>query len=325
MHYIYRKWFDQIRYLEEIEVADDNAHYRSGEGVLFTADDTLMYYPRQKADESYAVPEGTVRIGSGAFDSCYFAPGEVTLPDSVTVIEEGAFRSCSSLRSVENSRGLETIGNRAFAYCSSLVQVNLPEGLRSIGESAFYGTNLQNVQLPSTLESIGASAFSVHEGFGEIILPENLTSLGRNAFSTDVYKGEMFLQDTLRIPAGLEFGKSCMAGVLVKEYEVEEDNPYLTSAGGLLLSRDGKTLVCVPGQREGEFTVPDGVQHIAYGTFDECRDLTDVYLPDSVLDVGNLGKDGYDEPCPYKVHCREGTEAQKQLGAMGVDWVEIRD
>ena len=81
----------------------------------------------------------------------------------------------------------------------------------------------------------------------------------------------------------------------------------------------------MPGQREGELTVPDGVQHIAYGTFDECRELTDVYLPDSVLDVGNLGKDGYDEPCPYKVHCREGTEAQKQLGAMGVEWVEISD
>ena len=325
VHYIYRKWFDQIRYLEEIEVADDNAHYRSGEGVLFTADNTLLYYPRQKADEAYAVPEGTLRIGSGAFDSCYFAPAEVTLPDSVTVIEEGAFRSCSSLRSVENGRGLETIGDRAFAYCNSLVQVNLPEGLRSIGESAFYGTNLQNVQLPSTLGSIGASAFSVHEGFGEIVLPENLTSLGRNAFSTDVYKGEMFLQDTLRIPAGLEFGKSCMAGVLVKEYDVGEDNPYLTSAGGLLLSKDGKTLVCVPGQREGKLTVPEGVQHIAYGTFDECRELTDVYLPDSVLDVGNLGKDGYDEPCPYKVHCCEGTEAQKQLGAMGVEWVEISD
>ena len=105
---------------------------------------------------------------------------------------------------------------------------------------------------------------------------------------------------------------------------MDEDNPYQTAADGIILSKDEKTVVCVPGKRKGELTVPDGVQHIAYGSFDECRDLTDVYLPDSVLDVGNLGKDGYNDPCPYKVHCREGTEAQKQLNAMGVDWVDIR-
>jgi hypothetical protein len=71
--------------------------------------------------------------------------------------------------------------------------------------------------------------------------------------------------------------------------------------------------------------VPESVQHIERNAFGECRSLTDVYLPDSVMDVGDLGKDGYDSPCPYKVHCHEGTEAQKQLEAMGVEWVKIEE
>ena len=325
VRFIYREWLDDTRSLEEIDVADGNEHYRSAEGVLFTADNTLMYYPGNKGDESYTVPEGTGKIGAHAFDSCYFAPKEVTLPDSVSVIEESAFKSCSELTSVKMGQGVEIVGEEAFAYCNSLVQINLPEGLTAIGDNAFYRTSLRNVELPPTLESIGESAFAVHEGFGEIVLPENLTSLGWNAFRTDVYDGETFFQDTLRIPAGLEFEKSCMEGVLVKTYEVDEDNPYLTAVDGLILSKDTKTLICVPGQREGELTVPESVQHIKRDAFNECRNLTDVYLPDSVLDVGDLGKDGYDGPCPYKVHCREGTEAQKQLGAMGVEWVKIEE
>ena len=325
VRFIYREWLDDTRSLEEIDVADGNEHYRSAEGVLFTADNTLMYYPGNKGDESYTVPEGTGKIGAHAFDSCYFAPKEVTLPDSVSVIEESAFKSCSELTSVKMGQGVEIVGEEAFAYCNSLAQINLPKGLTAIGDNAFYRTSLRNVELPPTLESIGESAFAVHEGFGEIVLPENLTSLGWNAFRTDVYDGETFFQDTLRIPAGLEFEKSCMEGVLVKTYEVDEDNPYLTAVDGLILSKDTKTLICVPGQREGELTVPESVQHIKRDAFNECRNLTDVYLPDSVMDVGDLGKDGYDGPCPYKVHCREGTEAQKQLGAMGVEWVKIEE
>ena len=325
VRYIYREWLEDDQYLEEIDVTDGNEHYRSEEGVLFTADDTLMYYPKLKGSEAYTVPEGTVKIGAHAFDNCYFTPKEVTLPDSVSVIEEGAFKSCSELTAVKMGQGLERIGENAFGYCTSLTKTDLPEGLTTIGNNAFYGTSLQNVRLPSTLESIGDSAFTVHEGFGEIVLPENLTSLGIGAFRTDVYDGETFLQDTLRIPAGLKFEKYCMDGVLVKNYEADEDNPYLTIVDGLILSKDTKTLVCVPGQREGELTVPESVQHIERNAFGECRSLTDVYLPDSVMDVGDLGKDGYDSPCPYKVHCHEGTEAQKQLEAMGVEWVKIEE
>ena len=29
------------------------------------------------------------------------------------------------------------------------------------------------------------------------------------------------------------------------------------------------------------------------------------------------------EGCSYKIHCHEGTEAQKQLDAKGIEWVKI--
>ena len=114
-----------------------------------------------------------------------------------------------------------------------------------------------------------------------------------------------------------------MGKILLNNFVVDEDHPYHSTIDGLLLDKDGRTLISVPGQREGRLDVPEGVQIIQYGAFKDCRYLTDVYLPDSVTDVRDLGQDGYDEPCTYTVHCREGSRAQKQLEENGVDWVKI--
>lgn len=157
-------------------------------------------------------------------------------------------------------------------------------------------------------------AFGVGEGFGEIVLPESISYLGSHALSANEYEGVTVYQDSLRIPNKLRYKADAMDGILIKEFRVDEDHPYHIVVDGILMSKDKKTLVCVPGQREGEMVVPDGVQTIEYGTFNNCSNLTDVYLPDLVEDVGNLGEDGYDGmPCPYKVHCHEGTTAQKAL------------
>ena len=163
--------------LEEIDVTDDNEHYRSEEGVLFTADDTLMYYPKQKGSEAYTVPEGTVKIGAYAFDSCYFAPKEVTLPDSVSVIEESAFKSCSELTTVKMGQGLEMIGERAFSYCGLLAQMNLPEGLLSIDEETFaQDPAIQKVMIAEGTRTIGPGAFSA------LALSEQMLLTGRYSF-----------------------------------------------------------------------------------------------------------------------------------------------
>ena len=60
----------------------------------------------------------------------------VTLPSTLTVIEECAFASAKNLRTV-----------------------TLPASLRSIGDWAFYGTALTSVTLPDSVASIGKGAF----------------------------------------------------------------------------------------------------------------------------------------------------------------------
>ena len=50
----------------------DNEHYKSIDGVLFTADcKTLVYYPQGREDSQYIIPDTVVKIGTGAFDYLY--------------------------------------------------------------------------------------------------------------------------------------------------------------------------------------------------------------------------------------------------------------
>ena len=310
--------------LSEIEVAGDNPALRSEDNVLFTKEGTLVFYPRDKKEKEYAVPDGTQVIGDDAFRFCRTIE-KITLPDTVYSIGGEAFASCDLLSSVTLGAGVENIDNSAFRDCEALTNINFPENLRMIGDYAFRGTSLRDVKLPSSVEAIGSNAFTVKQGFGEVTLPESLTYLGYSAFETDDYAEVPYQarQDSLRIPEGLRFEGDMLHGILPAEFEADENNPYHSVIDGLLMSKDERTLVCVPGGREGALTIPEGTETIEYGALDGCPYLTDVYVPDSVIDIGNLGEDSYDGPCPYKVHCHAGSEAQRQLEANSVEWEDM--
>ena len=54
---------------------------------------------------------------------------------------------------------------------------------------------------------------------------------------------------------------------------------------------------------------------------DGCDRITDIYLPDSILDLGNVGKKDYDTGEYYfTIHCKENSEAQRRLDAKGIPW-----
>ena len=106
--------------LKSIEVAADNVHYSSEDGVLFNKDKTrLIRYPSDKDGASYIIPSGVTTIGDAAFYSCEGLTS-ITIPNSVTTIEKVAFYNCTSLTSVTFPNSLTSIEDYAFWACFAL-------------------------------------------------------------------------------------------------------------------------------------------------------------------------------------------------------------
>jgi hypothetical protein len=110
--------------LSRISVEEGNAAFSADSDVLFSHDGSvLIQYPAGKTGERYAIPPRVERIGTQAFYCAHLS--SVTIPDSVTVIEEEAFRNCSNLKSVIIPRSVRVIEGWAFAGCNDLQDVTV--------------------------------------------------------------------------------------------------------------------------------------------------------------------------------------------------------
>ncbi len=106
-------------------------------------------------------------IGSYMFYNPDYSPispcaiSKINLPNSVTGIEEGAFKSCTRLTDINIPNSVTSIGPETFKSCTSLTDINIPNSVTSIGEQAFYNCdNLKSVYMnASTPPFIGSQAF----------------------------------------------------------------------------------------------------------------------------------------------------------------------
>ena len=68
------------------------------------------------------------------------AHGKITIPDSVTRINDGAFIGCENMTYVEIPDSVITIGVAPFIGCSSLTHIKIPERFGSELARIFVGT-----------------------------------------------------------------------------------------------------------------------------------------------------------------------------------------
>ena len=95
---------------------------------------------------------------------------EVEISEGILTIGEYAFSECTSLVSVHIPTSLKMISNFAFHGCSSLASITVPDEVTTIGNSAFYGcSSLTSVHLSKVITIIGSQAFSKCERLSSLL------------------------------------------------------------------------------------------------------------------------------------------------------------
>ena len=265
--------------LENIKVSGKNSTYKSIDGVLYSKDGFILYRcPIAKTEIN--IPNGVMKIGVAAFESCENI-SDIKIPNSVVLISEMAFCECAGLTEIEIPYSVKVIDSSAFEGCTNLKTVKLPCDLDAIGDYAFaYCTNLKSIVFGGT---------------------ENTW--------TNISKGEDWDKKT-------GFYIITYEGISDGDDEIFEET--FTPSGGLsyTLSNDGyyyivdgigtckDTILVIPETYNkkpvteigvGAFKsskieraiIPDSIVSIGNSAFAECSNLKSIEVPGSVVSIGN--------------------------------------
>ena len=304
--------FCNCRSLENINIDEANKWYTTVDGVLYDKDKTeLINYPAGKKDSSYVIPEGIRTIREKAFYGCLNLC-ELTIPDSVTEIESGAFE-CSSLISDEYGTikyvdgwvvgsghtanvvlkdGTRGIAFEAFSCDEIIEKVTMPDTVKYINAYAFENcTNLSEVLLSSSLENIESGVFFNCMKLADIVIPDSVISITSDAFyntalldkqNTPVkYAGKWVIAAEDRDKIVIKDGTK---GIANNAFSGCTSLTDITIPGSVTMIGDHVFAGCTSLT---DITIPGSVTMIGNAAFGSCTSLTDITIPDSVTSIGD--------------------------------------
>ena len=172
--------------------------------VVEESKDGLTIIKSSGTSETLVIPDTidgkpVIAIGSGAFTGKGLV--EVTIPDSVAEIADGAF-SFNKLKAVSIGNNVISIGQGAFtgnkltsvvlgdsiAYIGKgafsenvLVELNIPGSVTFIDDYAFFSNKIKEIDFPDSIEEIGEGAFSGNR-LGSIVVGKSVRRIGDGAF-----------------------------------------------------------------------------------------------------------------------------------------------
>ena len=168
--------------LREITIDSANENYIVEDGVLYTADKSMLIcYPPKMEGKSFTIPEGVVEIGVSGISGTELE--EVKFPSTLESISDFGLDENVNLKSVDmGGTKLQYIGIAGFGDCSSMSEIVFPDTLIEIDTGAFLGCSaLAEVTLPDSLKTVGQYSFT-GTAMTSITVPDSVTAIGYGAF-----------------------------------------------------------------------------------------------------------------------------------------------
>ena len=156
--------------------------------------------------------------------------------------------------------------------------------------------NLKSFALPEGIRCIEKSCFFNKTGIVSIAFPESLERIKRNAFGNCINLEQIILQiENIRIDDEAFRGCSNLKNIMIRGqvYRLggitgEENTPYIVRKIAFQVMNDfyisGKILMAYNGCEE-RVTIPDGVEIIGEGCFENNEKIGRIIMPDTVREI----------------------------------------
>ena len=229
------------------------------------------------------LPEGLTTIDENAFFDCGFS--SITIPSSVTRIEDSAFECCRNLLSIVIPDSVTYLGERVFGSCEKLVSAAIGKGVSYIHDTIFRdSTALETITVSEDnttyasidgvlIDKVNSLLVKYPEGKKDesYTIPDSVTTIGGEAFRGSNYLKSVTIPNTVTDIeyAAFEYCTELRSAVL---------GNGLTYIGNHMFSNCEKL---------SSVSIPSSVTSIDYMAFVGCTGLESITIPDSVTSIGN--------------------------------------
>ncbi|MBQ8892854.1 MAG: leucine-rich repeat protein [Clostridia bacterium] len=247
-----------------------------------------------------ALPDSFVSSGSYIFAYCTKLES-LTFGNQLTGIASNSFIGCSALRSVTFPENIEFIGRDAFARCTALEEAVFENEGIQISSSAFYSCALKELKLGNSVTEIEQYTFAGND-FTEIALPESVTDIAYGAFANckslkNIDVPASAINIAARVFDNTAWYEEQPDGEVYLEHIFYDYKGYM-SKDTVVVVKDGTTTLADNSFEDcrgmSGVQLPDSLKVIGEQAFYDCDGLTDLIIPEGVTSIGYYAFQGCD-------------------------------
>lgn len=262
--------------LDSITISPLNPYLCVENGIIYTKNKKKVLVANTTFGK-IVLPEGVEEITDNAFLRADIT--SIELPKSLKKIGERSFFRCSKLTSVKMKDNVSVIGAEAFKDCECLKKVTFSRKIKQFGSFAFANTDVEKVTLGKYIKGISNNVFRGSTHIKKLTIDKKNPYM--MAYKNAIYSKDgktllngMGVSGTFTIPKKVTRIKS---GAFAKNYQID-------------IVRGGKNIKSLPSNCFADsgiqfIQLSEGLKTIGKNCFENCMELWEVKLPDSVTTI----------------------------------------